>query len=232
MPNRINNTGEISINNERYRLDGDVSWFDISQPPGKVVIGDTNDDSNPLASTLEMTDFRGGIGINVMNIRTDGNRVWWSTAQLRHRGHLVLPRQAVTTAEHSTLGDIQVIAHFKSEVYTTVGRAVYLYDNDGDAHTALGATLLNNSATDWVAGKLHPGGTATDTLVIATGSEVHYAIASDDWASNTTNIKYVVFWNDFLWASTQRVRCITPTTFRQAGLRTHCCNWKEVVSLG
>ena len=57
MPNRIDNDNEISINGFRYRTDGDVQWFDISQPPGKVVIGDTNDDSNPLASTWEMTDF-------------------------------------------------------------------------------------------------------------------------------------------------------------------------------
>ena len=198
MANRINGTDEISINGERYRLDGDVSWFDISQPPGKVVIGDTNDESNPLASTWEMTDFRDGIGINVMDIRTDGNRAWWSTAQLRHRGHLVLPREAVTTAEHSTLGDIQIIAHFKSEVYTTVGTAVYIYDNGGDTHGS-SINTLNNPATDWAAGKLHPGGTATDTLVIATGSEVHYATNSTTWAANTTDIKYVVFWNDFLW---------------------------------
>lgn len=198
MTNRIDNENEISINDERYRLDGDISWFDISQPPGKVVIGDTNDDSNPLASTWEITDLRDGIGVNVMDIRTDQNRAWWATIQLRHRGHLVLPRQDVTTAADSTVADIDILADFKSEIYSTVGTKVHVYDNGSDSWGSSVVTL-NNTATDWAAGKLHPSGVATDTLVLPTGSETHFATNSATWAVNTTDIKYIVFWNDFLW---------------------------------
>ena len=198
MAARIIQDGEISINGERYQLDGDVSWFDISQPPGKVVIGDTTDASNPLASTWEVTDLRDGIGINVMDTRTDGNRAWWSTAQLRHRGHLVLPILAVTTAADETVADITLLADFKNQIYSCVGTKVHVYSNGADSWGSSVVTL-NNDATDWTSGKLYPGDTATDTLVIATGEEVHYATASDTWAVNTTDIKYVVFWNDFLW---------------------------------
>ena len=168
MAARIIQDGEISINGERYQLDGDVSWFDISQPPGKVVIGDTTDASNPLASTWEVTDLRDGIGINVMDTRTDGNRAWWSTAQLRHRGHLVLPIQAVTTAADSTVADITLLADFKNQIYSCVGVKVHVYSNGSDSWGSSVVTL-NNDATDWTSGKLYPSDTATDTLVIATG---------------------------------------------------------------
>ncbi len=151
MAARIIQDGEISINGERYQLDGDVSWFDISQPPGKVVIGDTTDASNPLASTWEVTDLRDGIGINVMDIRTDSNRAWWSTAQLRHRGHLVLPIQAVTTAADSTVSDITLLADFKNQIYSCVGTKVHVYSNGSDSWGSSVVTL-NNDATDWASG--------------------------------------------------------------------------------
>ncbi|XUX01203.1 MAG: hypothetical protein TUN42_04235 [Dehalogenimonas sp.] len=59
--------------------------------PGKVVIGDYTKDSENEASSWIIDDQRGGIGVEEMDEGTDSQRCWWSTADLRYKGHLVLP---------------------------------------------------------------------------------------------------------------------------------------------
>lgn len=201
MPARVVNENEISINGFLYHLAAPVRRLDAAQQAGKVVIGEQLDESNPFTSTVSLTDPRGGIGILVNDPQKDVDRVWWATVQLRHKEHMVLPRLATTTAA-GPAADVQVLAWFKAEVFATFGTAVHVYSSAADSW-GNSVVTLNNNATDWAVGLLQPSGTTTETLVLATGSEVHYAPDSATWAVNTTNIKYMEFFNDLLWGIDQ-----------------------------
>jgi hypothetical protein len=188
---------QIRINDVLFQTAGKIREFLASQLPAKLTFGDYSDASNPFASEWSFEDGRGGIGIEVLDPRKDLDRVWYSTAQLRYPGRIVLPRLATLT-ETSGSVDIQELREFKNEMYVCQATNVYVYNNGTDSWGSSVRTLLNN-ATDTAVGLLHPSGTATLTLVVATGSEVDYATNSSTWNRNTTDIKFVYFWNNLLW---------------------------------
>jgi len=197
MAGRITAQNQIRINDAIFTTSGKVREFLASQPPGKLTLGDYSDASNPYASEYSIDDLRGGIGVNILDPRTDLDRAWYATTQLRYKGRIVLPRLAVQTDEGPG-GDVDVLYEFKNEVYATFGTSVRVYSNTSDSWGSSVRTLPND-ATDAAKGILYPSGTATETLVIASGADVDYATASDTWARNTTDIKYVVFWHELLW---------------------------------
>jgi len=188
---------QIRINDVLFQTAGKIREFLASQLPAKLTFGDYSDASNPFASEWSFEDGRGGIGIEVLDPRKDLDRVWYSTAQLRYPGRIVLPRLATLTATFGST-DIQELREFKNEMYACQATSVYVYNNGTDSWGSSVRTLLNN-ATDTAVGLLHPSGTATLTLVVATGSEVDYATNSSTWNRNTTDIKFVYFWNNLLW---------------------------------
>lgn len=196
-PARVTEKDQISINGNLFKTRGRVRERLASNQPGKLTLGDYSDKSNPFSSEWSFSDARGGIGVEVLDPRTDLDRVWWATLQLRFLGQIVLPRLATITAA-GPASEIQEIPTFLNEVYPTFGTAVHVFNNTTDSQGNSVRTLLNN-ATDFAVGILFPSGVATETLVIATGSEVDYATNSSTWNRNTTNIKYVVFWNNLLW---------------------------------
>src|SRR3546814_17223549 len=112
----------ISINQKLYRLNGKVRQFLASQRPGKITIGDYTDASNPLASELSWDDFRDGIGVEIADLRTDQNRAWFATTQLRYKGRVILPTRAVSTAAASPAAAGDVLLELKSGIYED-GRA-------------------------------------------------------------------------------------------------------------
>ena len=197
MAGRITAQNQIRINDVIFTTTGKVREFLASQPPGKLTLGDYSDASNPYASEYSIDDLRGGIGVNILDPRTDLDRAWYATTLLRYKGRIVLPRLATLTDEGPG-GDVNVLYEFKEEVYATFGTAVHVYNNTSDSW---GSSLraLPNSATDAAKGLLYPSGVATLTLVIASGEDVDYATASDVWARNVLDIKYVVFWHELLW---------------------------------
>ena len=197
MAGRITAQNQIRINDAIFTTSGKVREFLASQPPGKLTLGDYSDASNPYASEYSIDDLRGGIGVNILDPRTDLDRAWYATTQLRYKGRIVLPRLATLTDEGPG-GDVDVLYEFKNEVYATFGTSVRVYSNTSDSWGDE-VRALPNDATDAAKGILYPSGTATETLVIASGADVEYATASDTWARNTTDIKYVVFWHELLW---------------------------------
>ena len=84
----------------RYRIIGDVSTTSVNQFPAKVVTGsDTNRDTEPIASTHIFGDWRGGIGIELMDPAENKDRSWYSTLDTRFARQLFLPplRSDITT---------------------------------------------------------------------------------------------------------------------------------------
>jgi hypothetical protein len=187
----------IIVDNKTYWARGKVRLFDAGQQPGKIVIGESSAADNPHASEWNIDDLRGGIGVEIADPTKDADRAWWSTAQLRYKGRIILPRLTTQTSTSPNV-ECQTLTGFKNEMYATFGTAVHVYNNSTDTWGNSVNTLLNN-ATDAKQGLV--GG--TETLAIATGSEVDYATDSSTWARNTTDIKYLVFWKDLLWGISQ-----------------------------
>ncbi len=183
----------IVVDNKSYWTRGKIRLFDASQQPGKIVIGDASAADNPHASEWNIDDLRGGIGVEIADPTKDADRAWWSTAQLRYKGRIILPRLSVETSNAPTT-TCATLTEFKNEMYGTFGTAVHVYNNSTDTWGS-SVNTLNNTATDAKQGLV--GG--VETLAIATGSEVHYATNSSTWGVNTTDVKYLVFWKDLLW---------------------------------
>lgn len=202
---RVVERDEILIDDHRYKVTGAIRQSLLNRPPGKITIGDYTDASNPMASEFSLGDFRDGIGVERGDISAHTGRVWFATGQIRYRDAYILGRRAVLTAAGPT-AEVQTLTIFKNELYGTYGTAVHLYDNSGDSWGSSIRTLASN-ATDAKVGILFPGGTATETLVIANGTDVDYATDSSTWAENTGQaIKYLIFWGDLLWGITNAGR--------------------------
>lgn len=85
---------EIILDGQAYPILGTVSRVLASVYPGKVTIGDSTRDSRPRTSVLSWTDFTGGIGIERLEGGSNADRLWFSTFDSSHKGHLVLPPRA------------------------------------------------------------------------------------------------------------------------------------------
>ena len=96
MPGRVESPMEILLNSVPYRIKGRVQNALASLFPRKTVSGDVKGDDQQRASTLRMADWRDGI--LSYRRKEGGTDAWWSTCQLRHDGHLVLPQLATLTA--------------------------------------------------------------------------------------------------------------------------------------
>ena len=183
----------IIVDNKSYWAKGKVRLFDASQQPGRIIIGESSSSDNPHASEWNIGDIRGGVGVEIMDPTKDADRVWWGDIQTRYKDRIILPRLATATSNSPT-DTVHTLTDFKDEMYASFATEVHVYNSVSDTWGSSVRTLLNNP-TDAAKGLV--GG--TETLAIATGSEVDYATASDSWARNTTDIKYIVFWKDLLW---------------------------------
>ena len=128
MAETVQSDHEISLNSlrpnscpVRYPIVGQVQRGLSSSYPEKTVIGDYTQDSSPILSTLSLTDHRGGIGLDVMTGQGDTDRSWYSTADTRWRGHLVLPPLVTNTSSlPSGLSAIHCLASYKGTVHAAV----------------------------------------------------------------------------------------------------------------
>lgn len=82
---------EIYLDGKRFPIIGAVAPTVVSQFPGKVVTGDYTNDSNRVASSLVMSDHRGGMLIEDMDETVDIQRCWWSNCHLNWKEHMFLP---------------------------------------------------------------------------------------------------------------------------------------------
>ena len=192
------------VDEKQIRIDGKLYWtrdrvrqFLASRPLERTIVGEQTSASNPLASETNWDDLRDGIGVEIAELPQDQHRVWFSTAQLRFKGRIILPRRSVLTAAGPAT-DIHVLIDFDNTVYATYGTAVHAYNNSTDSWGSSVRTLLNN-ATDAAVGILYPSDTATETMVVATGSEVDYTTNGSSWSRDATDIKWLVFHGDLLW---------------------------------
>lgn len=203
MTQQVIDRDEISIDGKLYRTTGPIRVALASQRPGKITIGDYTDESNPLASEKSYSDWQGGILVEVGDPAKDQDRAFFADAQLRFNGHLILPRLATLTSTASTQADVRVLIEFKNSKYASFGTEIHVLNNTTGGW---GSSLETMAAagTDGVKGLLYPGGTRTETLVIANGSGVVFSTNGTDFTANVTqNIKYVIFQGGLLWGIDQ-----------------------------
>jgi hypothetical protein len=198
---RVNTKNRIFLNGKRYRVSRPVQQVLASIYPGKVVIGDTDKDSDPRRSILAHSDWRGGIGLNRLEGAGETDRAWFATTQLRFNETAILPRLATLTADQSVSGtySIGALIDFGAEVYATFGLTVKKYSNSGDTW---GSSLhtLPAVATDAAVVRLAPAGdSGTVYLVFATGTGNTFTSDGSSFTDDATDMKYITFFDKKLW---------------------------------
>ena len=140
MAGVVVDANEIYLNGTYFPTTKPVRSTLASIYPAKVVIGDTSKDSQLRSSIIAWSDWRGGIGVNRMEGAGEVNRAWYSTCQLRHKNHLVLPGLATeTTAPSHGLAEPEIgaINSLGGEIYAAWNGSVsepaqiYKYSNAG-----------------------------------------------------------------------------------------------------
>ena len=207
MASKVVDDNEIYLGGTYYPLNRPVQSVLASIYPAKVTIGDTTRDSNLRSSIISWSDWRGGIGVERMQGASDADRAWYSTCNLRHRHHLVLPAlSTATTAQEaddtSIQGAITFIQDLGTVLYAGYGTAPYYYSEANDRWTRV-TTADGGSAhsfpadpTDSITVRM----AGTDYVVVAFGSGFAYFSSSVVVTQNTsTATNFLTYWDDRLW---------------------------------
>ena len=195
MTQRVEAPDQISLNGVRYPIEGPIRVSMATTQAPRMLIGASSKDTHPDISAVVWNDFRGGIGIDVMDGVHDVNRAWWSELQLRHKGQLVLPPLVTATAASGVSGafDVDIINEYDNVIYAAFGTDLRSYNSTTDAWANV--RTLNNRATNAI--NIFMGG--TEYLVIATTAEYDYYNGSAWARSASQKTKYLAFWDDRLW---------------------------------
>ena len=187
---RITQELEISLNQKRYRLSQPVQPFLASEFPQKLVTGDYTKDSSDIVSTQTWSDWRGGVGVEVMQLGKDEDRSWMSDCDTRFRGHLLLPPLATDT---SLTGTPYRLNSFGGFIYAALSTNVKRYDGAWSANL----NALANAPRDTLVAKVN----GTNWFIIAEGASIYYTTDGTTWYRDTQiTPSYLAFWDDQLWA--------------------------------
>jgi len=211
LTTNVDRENTVNINGKSYAIEGDVRRELASTFPQKFVIGDVNEESHPLLSSITWTDFTGGMlkeTIQHTELPENINRTFFTNLNTRHRGHLFKPhafnRQAYGSSATATDADspVQFIAEYRpssattSNVYGTNGSVGVLSltpNNTVIYHT------LESSATDFHSGRVSGLG----ALVAPQGSRVSWTRSDTNitsWQDDSSElITHVTTWRDMLW---------------------------------
>lgn len=90
----VESPNEVYLGGTRFPIVGAVTPRLLSQFPNKIVIGDTSYADESLSSNLVLSDQRGGILVENMDIKKDLARAYWSACNLGFKSHIVKPPSA------------------------------------------------------------------------------------------------------------------------------------------
>ena len=208
MANKVVQQNEIYLNGTYYPLSRPVQSVLASIYPAKVVIGDTTKDSNIRSSLISWSDWRGGIGVERMQGPADVDKAWYSTCNLRHRHHLVLPAKSTATAStdadgNSLTGIISFIQDLGSILYAGWATAPYYYSEASDRWTRVTSSSSAYSFPSTPSDSITVRMAGTDYIVVAHTTGYSYFSSATTVADKTTDAKYLAFWDDRLWGIDQ-----------------------------
>ena len=204
MANKVVQQNEIYLGGTYYPLSRPVQSVLASIYPNKVVIGDTTKDSNIRTSVVAWSDWRGGIGVERMQGPADVDRAWYSTCNLRHRHHLVLPaKSTATTAQDATNtninGSISFIQDLGTILYAGWGTAPYYYSEASDRWTRVTSSSSAYSFPSTPSDSITIRMGTTDYIVVAHTTGYSYFSSATTVTDKTKDAKYLAFWDDRLW---------------------------------
>ena len=204
MANKVVEDNEIFLNGVYYPVVRPVQSSLASIYPAKIVIGDTTRDSNLRSSVIAWSDWRGGIGVERMQGAADADRAWYSTCNLRHRHHLVLPALSTATtnqdpSDTTINGAITFIQDLGTVLYAGYGAAPYYYSEANDRWTRVtnssSAYSFPTTPSDSITVRM--GG--TDYIVVAHSSGYSYFSSATTVTDKTTDAQFLTYWDDRLW---------------------------------
>ena len=173
---------------------GSVQDLDITAAPQRRLQGDITRATNPNLSSIAFSDFRGGIGLDVME-GFETNRCWTSTCNIRYLRSLVLPPLVTETA--AVLGSanaVNTMNELGSEVYAMLSSVVRKYDNSGDSW---GATL--DTATGVNSFNITLGGTEYLLFTHVSGAGYTYTSDGSSFTDATQDVTAFAEWDNRLW---------------------------------
>ena len=207
MAGKVVSKNDIYLGGTYYPLTRPVQSVLASVYPSKVVIGDTTKDSSLRSSVVAWSDWRGGIGVERMQGPADADRAWYSTCNLRHRHHLVLPSKSTATSTTdatgaSITGIVNFIQDKGTQLYAGWGTKPYVYSEADDRWTQL-TTTDGGDPHDFASDP-------TDSITVRMGDTDYVVVAHTNgfshWSTNvavtentTKATKYLAFWDDRLW---------------------------------
>ena len=204
MASKVVDENEIYLGGTYYPLTRPVQSTLASIYPAKITIGDTTRDSNLRSSIISWSDWRGGIGVERMQGASDADRAWYSTCNLRHRHHLVLPALSAATTNQDTSdtnihGAITFIQGLATVLYAGYANVPYYYSEASDRWTRVtsGGSDYSFAAAPTDSITVRMGG--TDYIVVAFGSGYSYFSSATTVYDKTTDAKFITFWDDRLW---------------------------------
>ena len=204
MASKVVEQNEVYLNGTYYPLTRPVQSTLASLYPAKVVIGDTTRDSQTRASVISWSDWRGGIGVERMQGAADVDKAWYSTCNLRHRHHLVLPALSTATTSQEPddtdiNGAITFIQDLGTVLYAGWAIAPYYYSEGNDRWTRVtnssSAYSFPATPSDSITVRME----GTDYIVVAHTGGYSYFSSATTVADKTTDAKYLSFWDDRLW---------------------------------
>ena len=201
MPERLTHPGIVSINSEQYKLKEPIRPKLINKYAPKIVTGETTGDSQVGRSRIEWSDNRGGIGVDRITDLEAANAVsldrsWYSSAYLRHKGHLTLPPLPTTTAATTVSGifTIGAMAELSDTIYAAFGISVRSYSYSSDAWSSE-LHDLPAVATDAITLRL----AGTVYMVFAHTGGTSDTVNGSSWNDRTDDVRYMAEWDDRLW---------------------------------
>ena len=204
MANKVVEDNEIFLNGVYYPVVRPVQSSLASIYPAKIVIGDTTRDSNLRSSVIAWSDWRGGIGVERMQGAADADRAWYSTCNLRHRHHLVLPALSTATtnqdpSDTTINGAITFIQDLGTVLYAGYGADPYYYSEANDRWTRVtnssSAYSFPTTPSDSITVRM--GG--TDYIVVAHSGGYSYFSSATTVTDKTTDAQFLTYWDDRLW---------------------------------
>ncbi len=195
---RVDSPDQVRINGVNYRIEGGVQRFLASTFPQKIVVGDFEEESHPLVSSITWNDLSGGMLKEFGEFPGDENRSYFTNLHTRFKGHVTLgPRADLHGSSLEPYQQVTYSALYRGEIYSIGGTTVFLTNNTSVAQK----TVLTSTATDFFAG------TAEDRrlLVAPQGERIqwtHSGVDDSVWLSDSSeNITHVATWRNLLWGT-------------------------------
>ena len=194
MPDRVITDGTISLNSEFYKLASPVRPNLISVFPQKVTMGDHTRDDEQIASSLILSDYRGGIGIERMDPSKDIDRAWWSMCDMMQRNMLTLGRLTTDIDQPTSVsGAVLGLGSYGANLYGSWGTDIYAWNG-----TSWGSSVRSTTAA---VRRIMTGNLSGKQYLLALTHENFEYYEGSTWARNTdwTPSRLAAFWDDKLW---------------------------------